>query len=204
MFGLSVNGLVELKHLKRNNSAKEGDLLFITKALGVGILSTAQKRQQLEEKDKPLLLQQLTQLNKTGEKLGKLEGVNAMTDVTGFGLLGHLIEMAEGSGLSAVLYYNAVPKIASLPAYIQKNTVPDATYRNWNAYNNKTQFAEGVNVMEAFTVLPDPQTNGGLLFSVSPESEEAVKTLLNREGLGAFCQPIGRMVKQEEKILIIN
>lgn len=204
MFGLSVNGLIELVHLKQNNTAKEGDVLFVTKPLGVGILSTAQKRGVLEDTDKVILIKQLTQLNKIGEKLGKLNAVTAMTDVTGFGLLGHLIEMAEGSGLSAELNYEAIPKIPSLPFYIQKTIVPDATYRNWNAYNSKTHFGEGVNVMEAFTVLPDPQTNGGLLFSVNPDHISEVKKLLEEEGLKEFCEPIGKMIKKEEKTIRVE
>lgn len=201
MFGLSVNGLIQISDLKQNNTAQEGDLLFITKSLGTGILATAQKRKKLEENDKEILLKQLTTLNSIGEKLGKIKNVTAMTDVTGFGLLGHLIEMAQGSGLSAEIQYSALPKFDSLANYIKLGTVPDSTYRNWNAYGKMVHFEEGVDAAEAFTLLPDPQTNGGILFSVRPESLEEVQRLLKSNGLSNYAFPIGRMLKREEKII---
>lgn len=204
MFGLSVNGMVDLKHLKRNNTAQENDLLFLTKPLGVGILSTAQKRKVITDEDKELLIAQLTQLNSIGGQLGALSGVTAMTDVTGFGLLGHLIEMAEGAGLTAEIHYSAVPKLPSLPQYLKQTIVPDATYRNWNAYQAHVAFEDGVNVMEAFSVLPDPQTNGGLLFSVKENSVKQAQELLRSHGLGAFAQPIGRMLSRAEKLIRIS
>ncbi|MEO6830679.1 MAG: selenide, water dikinase SelD, partial [Chitinophagaceae bacterium] len=98
-FGLAVNGLLNIENLKKNNTAQEGDLLFLTKPIGAGILTTAAKRGVLPEEFQSVLLNQLSKLNKIGEQIGKISGVHAMTDVTGFGLLGHLIEMAEGSGL---------------------------------------------------------------------------------------------------------
>jgi selenide,water dikinase len=112
VFGLSVNGRINLNNLKRNNSAQAGDLLLLTKPIGVGILSTAQKRGALAAEQEELLYRQLSTLNSVGEKLGKLAGVHAMTDVTGFGLLGHLIEMAEGSGCGATLHYSKIPILA--------------------------------------------------------------------------------------------
>ncbi|MEO6302839.1 MAG: selenide, water dikinase SelD [Bacteroidia bacterium] len=201
MFGLSVNGLIAIKDLKKNNTAKEGDLLFLTKPIGVGVLSTAQKRNVLKEEDKIILINQLTQLNSLGEKLGKINGVTAMTDVTGFGLLGHLIEMAEGSNLSAIINYSAVPKIGNISYYLKQNTIPDATFKNWNAYSAVTEIGEGIDVMEAFNLLPDPQTNGGLLFSVSPANITEVTDLLKASGLQNFIIPIGKMIKKEEKVI---
>lgn len=201
IFGLSVNGLIHLSHLKKNNSAEEGDLLFLTKAIGTGILSTAQKRGVLKSEDQKILLKQLVRLNSIGEKLGRIKEVTAMTDVTGFGLLGHLIEMAEGCSLTALLNYDAVPKIASLSDYLKQTIVPDATYRNWNAYQSKINFGEGVNVAEAFSVLPDPQTNGGLLFSAKSSALAEVKSLLIENGLADFAVPIGKMIKKEEKVI---
>jgi len=199
MFGLSVNGTIDLEHLKTNNTAQENDWLFLTKPLGAGILATAQKRKVIRPEDQELLINQLTQLNTIGGQLGKIKGVTAMTDVTGFGLLGHLMEMAEGSALTAVLNYGAVPKISSVPFYLGQTIVPDATYRNWNAYSSNVAFGAGVNVMEAFSVLPDPQTNGGLLFSVKENSLDEIKELLAENGLADFSAPIGQMVKREEK-----
>ena len=178
IFGLSVNGIVSINHLKKNNTAQIGDILFLTKPLGVGILSTAQKRGQLEVSDLQILIHQLNQLNKVGQVLGAVEGVHAMTDVTGFGLIGHLMEMAEGSNKGALINYGQVPVISAAKQYLAKRLVPDATYRNWNAYSKQVGFEKGVDVMEAFSILPDPQTNGGLLIAVDPSAVEEVKHIL--------------------------
>lgn len=204
IFGLSVNGLVNKDQLKQNNTAKEGDLLFLTKPLGVGILSTAQKRNVLADEDQILLLKQLMQLNSVGAALGKTEGVHAMTDVTGFGLLGHLIEMAEGSGLSAEISYSKLPIITAAKTYLAQRIVPDATYRNWNSYSSKTGFGTGVNVMEAFNVLPDPQTNGGLLIAVAPEAVSIVQLILEQHQLQNYIEPIGKMIMKTDKMVLVN
>ncbi len=201
IFGLAVTGILPIENLKRNDTAKEGDLLFLTKSLGVGIMTTAQKRGKLNEEDRPALIKQLTTLNRVGEKLGTIKGVTAMTDVTGFGLLGHLIEMAEGSGLSAEISYQALPKLNNVSHYISEKIFPDAVTRNWTSYGSKVKFEKGVNVMEAFTLLPDPQTNGGLLIAVSPESKTEVVEVLKSFGLEAYVEPVGRMVEKGEKVI---
>lgn len=204
IFGLSVNGLVHKEHLKQNNTAQEGDWLLLTKPLGVGILSTAQKKELLSDDDQQVLLQQLMQLNKVGAVLGKISGVHAMTDVTGFGLLGHLLEVAEGSGLSTELYYTKVPVIDAAKNYLAQRIVPDATYRNWNSYSSKTGFGTGVNVMEAFNILPDPQTNGGLLIAVAPDALEQVQNTLREHDLENFIEPIGKMIGKGEKVIMVQ
>ncbi len=204
IFGLAVNGLVNIDQLKKNNTAKEGDVLILTKPLGVGILSTAQKREVITEAHLSLLLVQLSTLNKAGEALGKISGVHAMTDVTGFGLLGHLIEMAEGSGLGAELTYQQIPILAAAREYLPQRIVPDATYRNWNAYSSKVGFAPGVNVMEAFTLLPDPQTNGGLLIAVAPDALQEVQEVLRQFNLSDFTTPIGVMTTVSEKVVTVK
>lgn len=196
IFGLAVTGIVPKENLKRNNTAQEGDHLFLTKPLGVGILSTAQKRGLLKPEHLPVMIRQMTTLNKIGEELGKIKGVSAMTDVTGFGLLGHLVEMAEGSGLSAEIYYNKIPVAVGVREYISQRIFPDATTRNWSSYSDKVKFEKGVNVMEAFTLLPDPQTNGGLLLSVSETSIEELKNII-------AC-PVGRMVACHDKIIVVS
>ena len=137
IFGLAVTGSVSLKNLKKNNTAQAGDLLFLTKPIGVGIVSTSVKRKLIKEEHYKNLVQQLTTVNKIGEALGRLEGVHAMTDVTGFGLLGHLTEMTEGSGVSAELNYSSIKRINGVEEYIQLKTIPGATARNWNSYSNK-------------------------------------------------------------------
>jgi selenide,water dikinase len=204
IFGLAVTGIVPIENLKKNNTAREGDYLFLTKPLGVGILSTAQKRGLLKAEHLQVMIEQMTTLNKIGEELGKISGVNAMTDVTGFGLLGHLIEMTEGSGLSAEIYYDKLPVAEGVKDYIAQRIFPDATTRNWNSYSDKVKFEKGVNVMEAFTLLPDPQTNGGLLFSVKEESLEKVRDLLRKWKMENFAEPIGRMIRKNEKVAVVK
>jgi selenide,water dikinase len=199
IFGLAVSGIVPIENLKKNNTAGEADLLFITKPLGVGILSTAQKRGLLKEEHLKAMIKQMTALNKVGEELGKIKGVTAMTDVTGFGLLGHLIELAEGSGLSAEIYYEKIPVAEGVREYIGQRIFPDATTRNWSSYSDKVKFEKGVNVMEAFTLLPDPQTNGGLLFSVKENAVHEVVVLMEKSGLKNFTDPVGRLVTKTEK-----
>lgn len=199
IFGLAVTGIVPKENLKKNNTAQEGDYLFLTKPLGVGVLSTAQKRGLLKEEHLPAMIQQMTALNKVGEELGKIKGVTAMTDVTGFGLLGHLIEMAEGSGLSAEIYYDKIPVAAGVKDYIAQRIFPDATTRNWSSYSDKVKFEKSVNVMEAFTLLPDPQTNGGLLLSVREESLEEVRNIIGKE-----IEAAGKMLVKGEKTVYIK
>ena len=202
IFGLSVTGLVSIEHLKRNNTAQEGDFLFLTKPIGVGIFTTALKRGKLQEMHYMPLIEQLSALNSLGEELGKIDEVNAMTDVTGFGFLGHLLEMAEGSGLTAEIEYEKIPKLDGVEYYLQEKTVPDSTFRNWNSYSDKVGFSKSVNVMEAFSLLPDPQTNGGLLISVTEEGVPDVISLLRSKGL--YHEAIGRMGSQGEKIIQIK
>ncbi len=203
-FGLAVSGMVSVSCLKKNNTAVEGDLLFLTKPIGVGILSTAQKRKLIKEEHLKVLMDQLTSLNSVGEELGKTKGVSAMTDVTGFGLAGHLIEMAEGSNLSAELYYSRLCITEGAKNYLSQRIVPDATYRNWNSYSKKIDFEKGVNVMEAFSLLPDPQTNGGLLIAVNPDSVADVKEILGGAGLQNFLDPIGKFVAKHEKTVLVK
>jgi selenide,water dikinase len=203
MYGLSVNGLVDISSLKKNNTAQESNLIFITKPIGLGILSTAQKRGVIKEEYLPAMLQQMTALNKIGEELGKLKCVTAMTDITGFGLLGHLIEMC-GENLSAEINYSAIPVIDGAKEYLKERIVPDATYRNWNSYNKEVAFEKGVNVMEAFNLLPDPQTNGGLMIAVDAHAEEEVKQLFTKHNLESFAVPIGKFAGKKEKTITVN
>jgi selenide,water dikinase len=204
IFGLAVTGLVDIKNLKQNNTAKEGDLLFITKPIGVGIVSTAQKRDFIKEEHLALLIKQLTQLNSLGEKLGKIQGVNAMTDITGFGLIGHLMEMAEGSGLSCEIFYDNLSILDGAKEYMAQKVIPGATKRNWNSVSSKVQFAGKFNEDEAINLLADPQTNGGLLISVSEEAVEEVKSLLGKNGYADFSNPVGKIILAREKVITVR
>ncbi len=199
VFGLSVNGLVNTEHLKQNSTATAGCYLYLTKALGVGILSTAQKKGLLRPEDAAVALKSMTTLNKPGEIFGQLAYVKAMTDVTGFGLLGHLAEMCEGSGVSAVIYYEKVPVIDSLPYYLSQNCFPGGTQRNWNSYGHK--IADLTDAQKY--ILADPQTSGGLLVAVAEENTAEFEKVLEALDLPAHLRkPFGRLVTQDANRLI--
>jgi selenide,water dikinase len=199
MFGLSVNGLVNTKDLKRNSTCKEGDLIYITKKIGVGVLATALKRKQLKEEHHKSLIEQLTQLNKLGTNLGELEYVSAMTDITGFGLLGHLIEMVEGAELSAEINYASVPLIEGVTSYTSQMIVPDNLYRNWNSYEKKVN-----NIgPESFFTLCDPQTNGGLMLTIDPRFQNEFEQLLITKGYAHFAKPIGVVTARSAAVVTV-
>lgn len=201
-FGLSVNGLAQIQHIKQNNTAQDGDVILLSKPIGVGILATAQKRGVILEDHQAVLVDQLIALNSFGEILGKEKCVHAMTDVTGFGLLGHLVEMSEGSGLTANIDYGLIPKLQTAIDYAKQGIVPDATYRNWNAYSEKVNIAASVDAMEAFTLLPDPQTNGGLLVAVDRKHVDEIIHL----GLehNTTLTAIGSFIPQQNPIILIS
>lgn len=196
VFGLAVNGMVQIHQLKQNSTATEGCRLYLTKPLGVGILSTAQKRGLLKPEDAAIALKSMTTLNSLGEVFGTMDTVKAMTDVTGFGLLGHLSEMCEGSSLSAVIDYSKVPVIPSIPQYLQQNCFPGGTGRNWNSYGHKISTLTD----EQRYILADPQTSGGLLVAVAEEGVPEFEALLSQHGLSA--KSFGYLTKQTDGPLI--
>ncbi len=196
-FGLSVNGIVPIENIKRNNTANKNDVLFITKPIGVGILATAQKREKLLPEHATVLIQQLTKLNSFGEVLGKEKAVTAMTDITGFGLMGHLCEMCADTDLSAQINYNQIPVLEPALIYLKQNIIPDATYRNWNAYDKLVEIDNTIDPMEAFALLPDPQTNGGLLIAVNPK--EVTRIIALAENNNIQLSQIGVMKEKGEK-----
>jgi selenide,water dikinase len=188
VFGLAVNGILDIKNLKQNSTAEAGCRLYLTKALGVGILSTAQKKGILKPEDAAVALKSMVTLNKYGEMFGKLDGVKAMTDVTGFGLLGHLAEMCEGSGLSAVIEFDKVPVIPGLSSYLAQKCFPGGTQRNWASYGSKV----GALTDEQKYILADPQTSGGLLVAVSEDASLAFEAFLKEQNLPA--QALGSLI----------
>jgi selenide, water dikinase len=191
IFGLAVTGVVHPKNMKTNSGAREGDLLFLTKPLGVGVLSTAIKRGVLKEGHYNVLIRQLTSLNSIGEEAGRMSGVHAMTDVTGFGLLGHATEMGEGSGVSIELDFAAIKKTEGFDEYVRLQSIPGATARNWSSYGHKVEFEKPID--EALIhLLADPQTNGGLLIAVSPGATSELKTLFQKNHLHEHLMPVGK------------
>ena len=201
IFGLSVNGLADLNHIKRNNSARVGNLLFLTKPLGTGILTTAAKKGWISPEDLDTVTRQMSRLNRVGEALGRMEAVRAMTDVTGFGLLGHLKEMAEGSSCSALLHFGSIPLIqVNLEAYIGQGAIPGGTNRNWESYGQR------VSTLSPFqkTILADPQTSGGLLIALDPAGLPEFERILEMYGLADFRSPIGEMVHGEDPLIRVD
>jgi selenide,water dikinase len=179
IFGLAVTGLVEKRFMKRNDTATEGCRLYLSKPLGIGILTTAEKKGLLRVEDQGVARDMMCTLNKPGSRFGKLDGVKAMTDVTGFGLLGHLVEMADGSQLTARLDYAAVPRLASVDFYIQQGCVPGGTLRNFDSYGSRISPLSEAQKM----LLCDPQTSGGLLIAVDPQGQDAFLALARELGL---------------------
>jgi selenide,water dikinase len=196
IFGLSVNGLVQKQHLKKNNTVKENDILYLSKPIGSGVYSTAMKRGLLKQGDEKELIGHLTALNELGAELGQLPYVTAMTDVTGFGLAGHLLEMLNGTAFSAELSKQDIPVYKNLKHYAGQFIFPDNTTRNLNAYNADIS---GMSDLD-FITLCDPQTSGGLLFTVEVEKvEEFEKKFGNRP-----IYRVGSIIKQQEKKIILN
>ncbi len=204
IFGLSVNGICRVEQIKKNSGGKPGDQLFLTKPLGSGILSTARKRGLLDPAHCEALLNTMGSLNKIGEALGKMSGVSALTDVTGFGLIGHLGEMVVGSDCGAEIWYDRLKLLPGVSQYIQQRVFPDSTTRNWSRYQADVQFEKGVPVAEAFTLLPDPQTNGGLLIAVAKDSVDALKKQLQACGLNDHLLPIGALTAPGAKRIVIR
>lgn len=162
VFGLAVTGIMKKNEIKRNNKAVPGCKLFLTKPLGIGIITTAEKKGIVNKKDLEKAIALMTTLNKIGEKISKLHYVKAMTDVTGFGLLGHLLEICEASNVMANINFKKVPIIDGVNNYLEKKAIPGGTFRNWKSYGHKIKDLSET----AKLILCDPQTSGGLLIAV--------------------------------------
>jgi selenide,water dikinase len=197
LFGLAVTGIVPLDRLKRNDNATVGCKLFLTKPLGVGILATAQKKGTIKPEHADIAPKSMMLLNKVGLELSKIEGVTAITDVTGFGLLGHLIEVCEGSNVGAVLDYSNIPVFEPTYEYIDAGDIPGGTKRNWESYGNKVSLAD--ETMK--TILCDAQTSGGLLIAVEEDKAGVVGEILKKENL--YSKEIGYLTEYNEKERII-
>jgi selenide,water dikinase len=196
MFGLAVTGQVSIENLKRNDRAVPGCKLFLTKPLGVGLVATAQKRGLSDQADFQRAVKQMTTLNNLGASLGRLTGVKAMTDVSGFGLLGHLTEMCEGSGVSATLDGIRVPRLENIDRYIDDGCTSGGTDRNFDSYGQKI----GPLTKRQRALLCDPQTSGGLLVAVSPDGLTAFEEVNAELGLESF----GQIIEATEPLITVN
>lgn len=185
IFGLAVTGQVSSEQLKQNSGATAGCQLFLTKPLGIGILTTAQKQKKLLAEHQYIARDLMCQLNKSGAAIAQLPGVKAMTDVTGFGLLGHLLEMCEASELSAQLSFDSIPFIPEALHYLKMGAVPGGSRRNFDSYGHKVEQL----TLQQQQLLCDPQTSGGLLIAVEPQAVQAL--LLELDGFAIHPEPIG-------------
>ncbi|MGZ8364601.1 MAG: selenide, water dikinase SelD [Caulobacteraceae bacterium] len=181
IYGLVALGLVHPDKLLTNKSARAGDTLILTKGLGVGILSAAFKREVLDADGYRTLIGSTTQLNRMGADLPDVPGVHAVTDVTGFGLLGHLLEMCRGAGLSAEVEFNRLPLLASAEALAKDGVRTGASGRNWESYGEAVILPDGFDDWRR-DLLCDPQTSGGLLIATEPDQADAVIELARRHG----------------------
>lgn len=195
IFGLAVTGQIALTDLKQNDTAKAGDRLYLTKPIGIGILTTAQKQKKLKDEDSQIAVNAMCQLNTIGAAISKIQGVNALTDVTGFGLAGHLLEMCQGAKLMAKLVFDMIPLLPKALDYLALGCIPGGTHRNFDSYGEH---------LPALTehqkaILCDPQTSGGLLVAVSKDAEAELVALLEANQIPPIC--IGTL---EESISNVN
>ena len=192
IFGLAVTGVVRKALLKRNDTATAGCRLYLTKPLGIGILTTAEKQSKLRPEHRGLARDWMCKPNKAGSRFAELDGVKAMTDVTGFGLLGHLVEMADGSGVTARVEFGRVTRLPGVDAYQAAGCVPGGTQRNFDSYGHRiAPLAPG-----QLELLCDPQTSGGLLVAVDPRADAAFRSLAAE--LRLELDPIGELTEKRE------
>lgn len=200
IYGLVVLGLVHPDQVKRNDRAQAGDVLILGKPLGIGVLSAAMKKGELGMDGYRKMVEVTTQLNRTGPQLSSMDGVHAMTDVTGFGLLGHLLEVCRGSRVEAQIDFGSIPMIDTALQLAQAGYATGAAARNWSSYGQDVVLAEGVAEWQQ-KLLCDPQTSGGLLVSCTPESVDAVLGAFRSDGFGRAAI-IGRLAEGNARISI--
>ena len=196
IFGLAVTGQVAVENLKRNNRAVPGCKLFLTKPLGVGLVATAHKRGLVDQLDFERAVEQMMKINSLGISLGSQPGVKAMTDVSGFGLLGHLTEMCEGSGVSATLDSARVPHLENIDRYIDEGCTSGGTDRNFDSYGSKI----GPLNKRQKALLCDPQTSGGLLVAVAPDGLSAFEEVSAELNLLSF----GQITEATDPLITVN
>lgn len=202
IYGLVVMGLVHPSKIKRNADAKAGDVLILGKPLGVGILSAALKKDALDAAGYATMISSTTKLNKPGIALSNLTGVHALTDVTGFGMLGHLLEMARGAGLTAKLSMSKIPLLANVHQLASSGFITGASERNWAGYGHDVVLGKDISAVQK-ALLTDPQTSGGLLVACDPASVAEVLALFARDGF-AEAAVIGEMSHGPGKVEVMS
>ena len=198
IFGLAVTGKVAIKHLKENSKAQVGDKIYLTKPLGIGILTTAQKQKKITKEDESRAIDTMCKLNDIGAKLSKINGINAITDVTGFGLGGHLVEVCQGSKVSAIIDYQKVPTLPNIQHYLANGCSPGGAQRNFDSYGHHlSQMSDQVQ-----SIICDPQTSGGLLVMVNDEAQEEFQNTMNAAGFK--LEAIGKIIAHNQTTVKIN
>ncbi|NIF55439.1 selenide, water dikinase SelD [Burkholderia sp. Ax-1724] len=201
IYGLVALGVVDPKRVKRNAGGRAGDVLILGKPLGVGILSAALKKDRLDAAGYAAMLGATTQLNRPGAELARLDGVHALTDVTGFGLLGHTLELARGSQLTARVRYADLPWLPHVASLAEAGIFTGASGRNWDAYGQDVMLPATL-PPAARALLTDPQTSGGLLVSCAPEAVDEVLALFHADGFGE-ARVIGEMVSGAARVEVV-
>ncbi|MDE3952492.1 selenide, water dikinase SelD [Glaesserella parasuis] len=197
IFGLGVTGIISTEQVKKNASAQADCDLYLTKPLGIGVLTTAEKQGKLKPEHQNLARDVMCQMNLIGAEFAKVDEITAMTDVTGFGLLGHLTEICQGSNLRAEVYFDQIQTLDGVREYIAQGTVPGGTTRNFDSYGHLISPLSD----EQKAILCDPQTSGGLLIAVKPQAVESVKQIAKNANVALY--PVGRLLKAESgKVLI--
>ena len=196
IFGLAVTGQIDIHQIKKNTAGITGDLLYLTKPLGIGLVTTAQKKKVASDKDLIIAKSSMLTLNKIGQDLASLSYVHAMTDVTGFGLGGHLIELCDGGNTSAEVFFDQIPKFEFVAKYLSLNCIPGGTMRNWKTYGHRIR----VNDDNHHKILADPQTSGGLLISVDPYYQRDFEDFMKHRNY--LIRPIGSLVVRSNEIAI--
>jgi selenide, water dikinase len=198
LFGLAVTGMVKKDNIKQNNTVKEGDLLYLSKPLGIGVMATALKRDKLNEEQYLELIAQTVSLNSIGGLLSEFPFVHAITDITGFGFTGHLLEMLNGSDFSAVIKKDNLPIMEAARAFAAQFIFPDNTTRNYNAQLPQIEGMTGLD----FILYCDPQTSGGLLFSVSADKESEMDKFLKEQN--QFFAKVGKVESARAKKIVFE
>jgi selenide,water dikinase len=202
IYGLVAIGIIDPKQIKSNAAAKPGDVLILGKPIGVGILSAALKKDLLSPAGYQEMISNTTKLNSAGPDLAKLPGVHALTDVTGFGLAGHMLELARGSHCTAHIDWSQVPLLSQVQELADQDVITGASDRNWQSYGDEISLPMGFTKAQQ-ALLTDPQTSGGLLVSCSPDAVKEVLDIFSRhQFLGA--RVIGQMGAKEERPLVIS
>ncbi|MEE8172816.1 MAG: selenide, water dikinase SelD [Alphaproteobacteria bacterium] len=202
IYGLAAIGLAAPEHIKRNDTAQTGDVLILGKPLGIGILSGALQRGDLDESGYRELLETTTQLNKVGMALAKLSDVHVMTDVTGFGLLGHLLEICRGSGLAASVEFEALPILPTAYRLARDGASTGAAKRNWQSFGHEVRLPANI-APWGQSMLCDPQTSGGLLVACAPQQAAAVLGMFHDNGFVSAAE-IGEMMAGEAEVRVLS